>query len=851
MTSLRPPTLVEGASAVAPMVFPCSSSQQRWWFIDAMAPGNPALNIALRWELRGSFNPATIERTFRAIIARHEVLRTQFLDVDGMPVQQVRPTLDFKLSDIDLTMVLQSRRLEEATRLARLEAQTPFDLSGLPLIRATLLRLGQDNAFLLVTIHHIAFDGWSIRLLSHEFGTIAAALDADRPHNLPDLVLQYGDYASWEEAYLSSRQFDSEANYWRRQLSGAPYFEVSGDRERPAQSNHKGEILAVTLPDELAEAMVRAARQHQVTLFGFGCAVIAAALSRFTGAEDICIGTQIGGREDADLEPVIGVFINDLVLRFDVSGDPTFLTCLDRAKRTVRDALAHRHMPFHTLVEMLKPPRDPRRMPLVSVNFTVMQDVMTNARYGDFALVGHPSLPVGSLYDLNFFMVHWPTGWRMALEYDFELFDKSTGDDLLGLWRQTLELMVRSPAVTLSAHPLVRRPSRTGPSPVAVSDRTRRSTAGTGASAGSSDASNDVKAKLIRIWQEILGVDEVRSASFFDLGGHSLLAMRMLSRVAKTFGVKINISNLFLAPTIDEFAAHLISKLPNIADWQISQIQRYGSKTPIVAINNTAVYHNLAKNLGRDRPMFGIQIFDPDAPRELEARSMEAIAADYVRLIRQLRPHGPYILMGLCVAGTIAYEAARQLRQQGESVPLVILNDTWLPGFVSQLPAGRRVLFAMAYRWHNLKRHGRNLRNGQATLAQVLATYPTVQKIGLLQFAAKLGLIDDDRLGMEDWENRWFLPHLQNARQSYQAEPVRDTLAVFRSEEINTSYVDESMGWRAKALGRLILQPIPGWHTDMFKEPGAKRIAERLLPLLAEVDEMSDRIAREALSVSG
>lgn len=845
MTQIPPSSPNPAPPAAEPMVFPCSSAQQRWWFIDAMAPGNPALNIALRWELKGTINPAAIEGAFRTIIARHEILRTRFPDNEGLPVQQVMPKVDFKLSNIDLTMLPQAGRLDEATRLARVEATTPFDLSTSRLMRATLLRLSQDNAFLLVTLHHIVFDGWSIHLLSHEFGTIAAAIDAATPHNLPDLPLQYGDYASWERAYLADSRFGADIAYWRRQLSDAPYFEVRGDRERPAVASHGGEILATLLPEALAERMTAAAKQRRLTLFGFGAAVIAAALGRFTGAEDICVGTQIHGREDSDLEPLIGVFINDLVLRFDLSGDPTLLTCLDRASRTVQDALTHRHMPFQTLVEVLKPPRDPSRMPLISVNFTVMQDVMHNARYGNFELLGHPSLPAGSLYDLNFFLVHWSTGWRMALEYDPAIFDKSTGEELLALWHRTLEIAVDAPHLPLSAHPPLQRH---GPAPLAADLAGQDTPIPAEAQEKPAGRPSEVEAKVAEIWQEILGVDDARSASFFDLGGHSLLAMRMLSRVHKAFGVKINISRLFLAPTVKEFAAYLSSKMPDLNDWHIAHIQSRGHKTPVIAINNTAVYHTLAKNIGPDRPMFGVQLFNPEEPTELPPRSMEAIAADYVKLIRQVRPRGPYILMGLCVAGVVAYEAARQLREQGEEVPVVILNDSWLPGFVTRLSRGRRFLFGLSYRWHNIKRHVRNLRSGQATLAEVLATYPSIRRTGLPYLVARGGIAKAAAIGMEDWENRWFLPHLQEARLAYATAPAGGILVVFRSEEIDTRFVDDSMGWRAKAKDRLILQSVPGWHTDMFKEEGAKQIAECLVPLLAEVDQAFERRPRETMS---
>jgi hypothetical protein len=253
--------------------FPCSSSQQRCWFIHALSPGSSVLNIALRWELKGRFNASTIEQAFQTIVDRHEILRTRFTDKDGELVQEVAGRLDFHLSVVDLTAIPEEKRLDEAMALGRREAHVPFDIGQLPLIRVTLLRLSADHGVLLVTVHQIVFDGWSIRNLAHEFGTIAAALDAKGPHDLPELPLQYGDYCLWQKEYFASSSFEAETNYWKTKLSGAPYFEVLPDHKRPSKPTYRGEILAAILPPALGDKLEEAARKHNLTLFSFGCAV--------------------------------------------------------------------------------------------------------------------------------------------------------------------------------------------------------------------------------------------------------------------------------------------------------------------------------------------------------------------------------------------------------------------------------------------------------------------------------------------------------------------------------------------------------------------------------------------------
>lgn len=439
------------STAEARLSFPCSSSQLRCWFVDAVSPGNPALNIALRWELRGSFCRSTIEQAFNIIVQRHEILRTRIVDTDGVASQEVLPGLQLSLSEIDLTHVPSDDRVARAIELGRAEARKPFDLTEAPLIRVVLLRLAPDHGILLVTVHQIAFDGWSIRLLSDEFAIIAASCAGGHCTGLPDLPMQYGDYAAWQRTYLDSETFDTERSYWRDKLAGAPFFEVPADRERPLRPTSNCEIVATHVPHDVSEGMLRFVKQQHVTLFTFGCGVIVTALHHHTGAHDISIGTQVSGRDDSDLDPIIGVFINNLVLRFEMPGDPPFLERLGIATKTIQDALVHQRMPFHTLVELLKPPRDPRRMPLISVNFTVLQGVMNDASCGSFDLVGQPSLSAGSLYDLNFFLVHWPaTGWRMALEYNKDLFDSATASQLLDLWATILRTAVDRPTFRVS-----------------------------------------------------------------------------------------------------------------------------------------------------------------------------------------------------------------------------------------------------------------------------------------------------------------------------------------------------------------------------------------------------------------
>lgn len=921
------PAVADATDARAPeatdsTMFPCSSSQRRCWFIDALRPGTPILNIALRWEITGQFSPSTIEAAFQGVIDRHEVLRTRFFEQDGEPMQEVHARLAFRLSQIDLSIVPEATRIEEALALARREAKIPFNLGELPLLRVTLVRVALDRAFLLVTVHQIAFDGASIALLAHEFGAMAEALETRREPRVPELPLQYGDYARWQKAFFESRGFEDEIVYWRRQLAGAPYFEIPSDFPRPAITSAQGDIIANMISPEAGRAFEGKAKEQQVTLFSFAFAATVAALHRLTGETDIVVGTQIVSRDHPDLEPLIGVFLNNLVLRVDASGDPDFEELVRRSNGTVQDALIHQQMPFDRLVGILNPPRDSTRTPLISINFTVLHEVLREGTYGSFSLRGHPSLSPGSLYDFNFFVVRWPTGWRLGLEFNPLLFERATAELILSTWCEVVERAIAGDRFRLSAFPPVARtpiaaipdeddlgdlqaallrhalvadaiavgrleedgsrsvrayvvpapdcrvalealPSLilgdlareeglgTLPESVSVLLSLPRTATGTvdrrvlpapsSASIGTAVGREEISGlerELQAIWQDVLGLERIElDANFFELGGHSLLAVRMITRVAKQLGREVEVVSLFEAPTIRDFAQRIARTRPHVEEWQIVPIQPAGSKLPIIALNNTVIYYNLSRRIDRERPFIGIQLFDPGAPRALTPRRLEDIAADYVRLIQRARPTGPYILCGLCVAGAIAYEVARQLRGAGEEVPLVIMADTWVPGHRRGLPLLRRVLAAWSYRLRAARHKIGAVRKGEATFVQVLQTYTLVRRSRILPLASRLGLIARVPEDRDDWGNRWFLPHLEEARDAYRPAPFDGDVLVLQSDEVDLAFADPRMGWGELVTGRLDVERIPGWHTEIFQDEGAALIAEHLAPHLARVDE--------------
>lgn len=431
--------------------FPCTQTQLRCWILNQLNPGNPGLNVAVRWEIRGNFKAATLEAAFRKIIQRHEVLRTRIVEKDGRPYQQVVKSVDFKMPVIDLRNMTPETRKSRVPSIGEETARVPFDLGKAGLFRVTLLMMENDVGVLLITAHQSCFDGWSIRVLGRELGEIAAAIDAGRTPDVPELALQYGDYALWQAEYLESYGFETESTFWREKLTDVPYFEVQPDRPRGPVKTTNADLISILQPMDFGDRIDAAARKARVSLYSYGAAVISAMLHRLTGDKCVLFGSNVAGREDTDLENLIGVFINTLVLKYDIGGDPTFTEHVHAANEMLEGVLAHQRMPFNELVGMINPPRDPSRNPLISVNFNLSKAFLEDRRYGEFELISAPSQSPGVIYDLSFMMVGRPSGWRMSIEYNTDLFDRATIETFLRYWKETYDAVLADPEVHLSA----------------------------------------------------------------------------------------------------------------------------------------------------------------------------------------------------------------------------------------------------------------------------------------------------------------------------------------------------------------------------------------------------------------
>ena len=427
---------------------PLSFAQQRLWFLDQLMPGSIAYNITGAVRLTSSLNIAALEQSITEVLRRHEVLRTTFRVVDGQPFQSIAPAKPFILPVTDLKDLPEAEREAEARRLATEEAHRPFDLAKGPLFRVTLLRLGEEDHIVQYAMHHIVSDGWSIGIFNKEVGLLYHSFSTGQPSPLPELAIQYADFAHWQREWLQGEVLEAQLSYWKKQLAGSPpALELPTDRPRPAVQTFHGAGQSIVLPQSLTEALKGLSRQEGVTLFMTLLAAFKVLLCRYTGQEDIVVGTPIAGRNRAEIEPLIGFFINTLVLRTDLSGDPRFRELLRRVREVALGAYDHQELPFEKLVEELQPQRDLSRTPLFQVFFNMLNLGSPESHRPE--LNGRTAEPLllerDSKFDLTFYARETNQEIHLTLVYNAGLFDTATISGMLGCFQNLLDEIVTKP----------------------------------------------------------------------------------------------------------------------------------------------------------------------------------------------------------------------------------------------------------------------------------------------------------------------------------------------------------------------------------------------------------------------
>ncbi len=439
-----------------------SFGQRRIWFLDRLTPGSPTYNEAFAFRIEGDLDPAVFERAVNAIVARQEALRTRFITEAGEPVQVIQPALTIACPLVDFTAHPLEEREARAMERAVAGARAPFDLTTGPLLRVELLRLAPRQHLFALTIHHIATDGWTFGVVLRELAAHYASIQSGRPPALPALQTQYADFAAFQLGSMEGESVSTQIAYWKDKLGGdLPVLQLPTDRPRPAAYTYRGARERLPLSPALTQAIRALGERNEVTLFITLLAAYQTLLYRYTGQPDVIVGSPTAGRNRVEIEDLAGVFVNNLVLRSDLSGNPTFRALLARVREVAFSAFAHQDLPFERLLEELSPERDPSRAPFFQVFFNILTFADTRLSPPDLALVP-VDLDIGtSLFDITLYAIEERDRLSLVANYNPDLFDAATIAGLLRHLVALLEGVTRDPDLPIDEIPLVREEERT------------------------------------------------------------------------------------------------------------------------------------------------------------------------------------------------------------------------------------------------------------------------------------------------------------------------------------------------------------------------------------------------------
>jgi thioesterase domain-containing protein/non-ribosomal peptide synthetase component F len=802
---------------------PASLAQRRFWLLAKLAPQSSALNMPACVRIRGPLSVDTIKRSAQILVDRHETLRTTFAELDGEVAQIVTSAMPVSFSVADVAAAA------DVTDLIREEAQRRFDLVRGPLVRAKLFRVRRDEHVLVITLHHIIADGWSQSVIQRELWTVYEALLDGAEPNLPPLAIQYGDFAAWQAEWIASDEMRAALRFWEETLAGElPVLDFPAARATGRLPVSRAAMETLVLPDDLVQALKKRCAQESATVFMAMFACFAVLLARYADQDDVLVGSPVANRRP-ETEPLIGPFAGPFALRLNVAGNPTLREVLKRASDVAMDALAHTDLPFEILLERLKVRSVHGRNPLFQFYFLYQTAFLDARQVRDLNITPVPTFSVGTPFELQLAVIERRTGVSAQLDYNPDMFDAPAMRQVLAYFEQILGALVATPDQRFDE---IAPPVRT---------RAPRDLRSAAAAGGEHVAPRNAdEARLARIWEKLLGQSPIGVRDdFFQCGGTSVLAAELATAIERELGIRLELSTLIVAPTIEQLAQTLRSPGDGRpgdggADRQHKYLIPFnpsGTEPPLFCIHggggHLLNYQELAAAMPGDQPVYGLRA--PDLDGALHALTVEQLAALYVDEIRTVQPHGPYLLCGHSFGGQVAYEMAAQLAAQGEDIRILAILDTINWAYYRRLPAGQRTQFWATYVVERVMRYGRRLRQGGIPAAMHSALFFVTKNARavawkLLQIACRVarrplpGRMRDNIL-MFDALGR-----------TYDPRPYPGPLLLFRAERRDAEYQhNATLGWELVAKGSITVRHVPGDHLTILTAPNVSRLVEQLI----------------------
>ncbi|MEM8642975.1 MAG: thioester reductase domain-containing protein, partial [Cyanobacteria bacterium P01_G01_bin.54] len=524
---------------------PLTWMQEPLWFLDQLINKHPFYTVPEAFHLKGALSVQALAKSLQTVIDRHEPLRTTFEVAEGRPVQIIHETVECPFSVVDLSPLPEADRAREAQVQLVEAARAPFDLAQDVLLRATLFKLRETDHILLLNLHHIACDGWSMGVLMQELEQLYTAYEVAKPSPLPTLPVQYADFTLWHRQWLSSDLCEQQLAYWQQRLGeGLPKLTLPTDYPRPTMPTYEGGRQFISLPNPLTQALKALGKESGATLYMVLLAAFQTLLHQYSGQDDITVGSLLSNRPRPELEKLIGFFPNTVALRTDLTGALSFRTVLQRVRAVTLGAYAHQELPFAQIVQALSPNHRPGQNPFFDVIFNLQ-----NTPVSDWQ---HPSLSLTHLnlenktakFDLFLELTEVETGLAGYFEYSTDLFKAQTIAEMSDRFVALLQSIVANPdqSIATNAVSAVIAQIKSGRQPIPITQTASR-------------PSTSLEAKVANLWANILSVEQVGvNENFFDLGGHSLLATELLFSLQDTFEVELSLLNIFMAPTVAEQA---------------------------------------------------------------------------------------------------------------------------------------------------------------------------------------------------------------------------------------------------------------------------------------------------------
>jgi thioesterase domain-containing protein/acyl carrier protein len=806
-------------------VYPASLAQRRLWFLNQLQAPTAAYNVHVGLWLYGPLNVEALRDSLQEIVNRHEALRTSFALEGGELFQRVIRTYSVTLPMTDFADL--SEPYPPAYEFAKREVETPFDLDKGPLFRAQILRIAPEEHVFLCTMHHTITDAWSMQVFTKELAVLYEALSNGKTPALPELTIQYGDYSEWQGQLLGTEDAQKQLLYWKDNLEGAlAVLELPQDNPRPAEQTLQGASQTFAVPGEIMADVLSLAKQHRVTPFMFLLSVFKILLHRYSGESDVLVGVPVAGRTCVEIEALIGFFVETLVLRDDLSGNPRFVDLLAQVHETTLGALANPDIPFEKVVEALRPERNLSCNPVFQIMFSVIKSAIRSHDFGNVVAYPYVVNSSTSILDLSAtFIEDSDEKWWLQIDFNTSLFRVERIASMVKNYIQLLSCISADLNVRINDIPLpgVLQPKVTEPKPRKRSGQSAIKRGGrTGLPARPAEgqpAADGEQALLIEIWKDVLGAQEIDiHDNFFDIGGHSLLATRLTAQIQNATGRTIPVSAIFRAPTIETLASLLRNDAASKPDPVIMQLSQGDNGVPFFAVAAPGVdslgYALLARHLGNQQSMYKLQNPGPGVwGRPFEREELGMVAEQYVSAMRAVQPHGPFCLVGMCDGVLIAQEMILQLESLGEEVALFAILDTWVLEN-SQI----RMLWKINYCLERLR---------------MFLHLPFRQQLAKMQGALQR-LAPRNRSGESGWAHAYW------PEKHFQSPHFRAPVLLFKRPRQPFYYMrDPEMGWGARSTGGVEICEVHCGHYQILRQPYVGGIAQKLSARLRGINEQS------------